>query len=103
MLRFISRFIGYWFLAGALVAAVMDGAKTIAANSLTLTPLADVAKLVAPTAFDTLHAASAPFWAPLANAVLGCPAWLVLGVVGSLLILIGTLRRRETIGWDAAV
>ena len=39
MIAFIARFIGLWMIAGALVALVIDGTKTIAASTLTVTPL----------------------------------------------------------------
>src|SRR5690606_5071230 len=39
MLRFIARFLGLWLLAGALVALVIDGARTIAASQMVMTPL----------------------------------------------------------------
>src|SRR5262245_48619688 len=35
MIAFIARFIGLWMIAGALVALVIDGTKTIAASTLT--------------------------------------------------------------------
>ena len=39
MIGFIARFVGLWLIAGALVALVIDGTKTIAASHLTVTPL----------------------------------------------------------------
>ena len=39
MIGFLARFIGLWMIAGALVALVIDGTKTIAASTLTVTPL----------------------------------------------------------------
>ena len=41
MLRFLSRFLGFWLVAAALVAGVVDGAKSIAASALVITPLAE--------------------------------------------------------------
>jgi hypothetical protein len=41
MFRFLSRFLGVWLVAAALVAATVDGAKSIAASSLVLTPFGE--------------------------------------------------------------
>ena len=38
-ISFLARFVGLWLIAGALVALVIDGTKTIAASTLTVTPL----------------------------------------------------------------
>ena len=39
MIGFFSRFVGLWLIAGALVALVVDATKSIAASTLTVTPL----------------------------------------------------------------
>src|SRR5918993_2587544 len=52
MLRFLLRTLGIWLLAGALVAVVMDGARSIAASAPVLTPLAEVWRELAPASLD---------------------------------------------------
>ncbi|MEJ8570840.1 hypothetical protein [Microbaculum marinum] len=99
MLRFLSRFVGLWLLAGALVALVVDGAKTIAAGSIVTTPLGALWFSVSP---ESLRAAQAgvegsvhPFlWDPVIVALLQAPTFVVLGLLGVLLMLAGR-RKRE--------
>ena len=47
MLRFLSRFLGFWLVAAAVVMGVVDGAKSIAASAVVTTSLAEVWALVA--------------------------------------------------------
>jgi hypothetical protein len=101
MLLFLPRFIGLWFVAGALVAITIDAAKSIAASALTLTPFGAALHALAPA---TLLAAQTfvqqslePHlggwvWNPLIQSILLLPTWVVLGVVGFLLSYVG--RRR---------
>ena len=98
MLRFLSRFIGLWLLAGALVALVVDGAKSIAAGSVVTTPLGALWYAVSP---ESLNAAQAgiqrnvlPFlWDPVIQTVLEAPGFVVFGILGILLMLAGRKKR----------
>jgi hypothetical protein len=105
MIRFLFRFVGLWLLAGAFVALIIDGTRSIAASRLILTPLAE--------AWYALHAASvqalqawmerslpAWVWDPVAINVLSTPLWVVLAIVGILFILIGR-RRGRPIGYSS--
>ena len=96
MLRFLSRFAGIWLVAAALVAGVVDGAKSIAASRVVLTPLRESWRglgtllggsgggegLTAPWPLDALLD-----WA------LSAPTLAVLGVSGVLLLAAGRRRR----------
>jgi hypothetical protein len=103
MIRFVFRFVGLWVLAAGFVALVRDGTKSIAGNALFMTPLAED--------WNNLHEASRraledgiardviPYvgswvWDPVMLTILGAPTFLVLGILGSLLILIGRKKRR---------
>jgi hypothetical protein len=98
MLRFLARFVGLWLLAGALVALVVDGAKSIAAGSVLTTPLGLLWYSVSP---DSLNAAQAgiqrhvlPYlWDPVIQSILLLPAFVVFGVLGALLMLAGRRKR----------
>jgi len=102
MIAFLSRFVGIWLIAGALVAVVVDGAKTIAATSLTVTPLGLTWFTLSPT---TLMAAQGFvqqtvesyighwLWDPLIQWLLLLPSWAVLGAVGGTLAYLGRKRR----------
>lgn len=102
MLSFIARFLGLWFIAGALVALVIDGTKTIAASSLTVTALGSTiastlgpARLMAAQTFVQREIESHIghwLWDPLIQWILMLPSWLVLGLIGTWLVWLGRKR-----------
>src|SRR5260221_6947956 len=56
VIGWFSRFVGLWFIAGALVALVIDATKTIAASALTVTPLGStIAALLGPGALASMQ------------------------------------------------
>jgi hypothetical protein len=102
MIGFLSRFLGLWLVAGALVALVIDATKTIAASRLTVTALGEawanigMASLMAAQEFvqQTLEPTVGRWlWDPLIQSILLLPAWAVLGAVGLLFTWLGRRRR----------
>ncbi len=98
MLRFLSRFVGLWLLAGALVAFVVDGAKTIAAGEIVMTPLGEMWSSVSPESLIAAEAAVVdgigPFlWEQIIQRVLNAPGFAVFGILGALLMLAGRRKR----------
>ena len=99
MLRFLSRFVGLWLLAGALVALVVDGSKTIAAGEFVTTPLAGMWASISP---DSLVAAEAYIvdsvspllWIGIIAPILNAPGFVVFGLLGIALMLLGRRKRR---------
>jgi hypothetical protein len=105
MIGFFARFVGLWLIAGALVALVVDGTKTIAASQLTVTPLGTTwfsispSSLMAAQAFvqQTVEAYIGHWlWDPLIQWILMLPSWLVLGLLGGWLVYAGRKRRLRT-------
>lgn len=98
MIRFILRFIGLWILALAFVALIRDGTKTIAGNAITFAKLRDDWYLVSSNSLDSLQRATERvadwLWNPVIQSVLDKPTWLVLGILGSLLVLVGRKKKR---------
>jgi len=102
MIAFLSRFAGLWLIAGALVALVVDGTKTIAGSALTITSFHQTWTVLSP---GTLTAAEAFIrdkvevhvghwlWDPAIQSVIALPTWLVLGVIGGWLAYMGRKRR----------
>lgn len=98
MIRFIFRILGFWLFAGAFVALVLDGARSITSGDLIVTPMGS-------TWFelhrDSLNLAQAviqrnvhPYvWDPVMISILAAPTWLVIGVISLLFIAIGKKRR----------
>jgi hypothetical protein len=98
MFRFLVRLLGLFAIAGALIALVVDGAKSIAASTITLTPFGqawfsfDPQSLGSAQAWVSSHVEAyvGPWvWQPLIQFFLTLPLWLVLGGLGALLIVVG--------------
>jgi hypothetical protein len=99
MLRFLSRFVGLWLLAGALVALVVDGAKTIAAGEIVTTPLGQLWYSISPSGIAIAQAAVQRhvhplLWDPVIQSILIAPTFVVLGILGALLMLLGRKKQR---------
>ena len=97
MIRFLLRFVGLMLLAGAFAAAVIDGARSLAAQQLTLTPMGLALDLAFPTKFPLLQ----PFvekrlhpllWDPVLLVLLSAPAFVVMAALGALVFYL--VRRR---------
>jgi hypothetical protein len=98
MIRFLMRFIGLWILAAAFVALIRDGTKTIAGNDIFFAKLRDDWYNVSPNSLESLQRTTERvadwLWNPVTQSILDKPTWLVLGIVGSLLVLLGRKKRR---------
>jgi hypothetical protein len=104
MIGFLSRFLGLWMVAGALVALVIDATKTIAASKLTVTALGEawagigMASLMAAQEFvqqSIEPAVGRWLWDPLIQSILLLPVWVVLGALGFLFTWLGRRRRMK--------
>ena len=107
MIRFVFRFIGLWILAAGFVALVRDGTKSIAGNALFMTALSEDWTNIHGTSLQALETMIAqrvdPYvggwvWDPLMAAILAAPTFMVLGILGAILILIGR-RKKALIGY----
>lgn len=105
MFRFLFRFFGWWLLAGAFVALVIDGTRSITAGRIVIMPVAE--------AWVGLHAASVDWlretaerdlpawlWDFVLMYVLLAPLWVVLAVLGFLLLFLGR-RPAKLIGYSS--
>ena len=103
MIRFLFRSIGLIILAAAFVALVYDGTSSIAAKEVVVTPLGQVWRNFNQNSLLLLQPAIerhvAPWaWQILIQPVLERPTWLVLGVLGAILILLGR-KKKPLIGY----
>jgi hypothetical protein len=103
LIRFVFRFIGLWILAAGFVALVRDGTKSIAGNAVFITRLADDWTNIHASSLESLKVLVERYAGPsgweLASAyLLAAPTWLVLGILGSILILIGR-KKKALIGY----
>jgi hypothetical protein len=105
MFRFLFRFIGLWLLAGAFVAFVIDGTRSISAAHIVITRSGDAWESLHPATFDAMRSwveLHLPMWVwnPVILFVLLTPLWIILGALGLLLVLIGR-KRRHPIGYSS--
>lgn len=99
MLRFLFRLMATVALSVAVIMAVLDVTRTIAASSLVLTPLATSWITVSPNTLsatqsfviDRIHPL---VWDPLIVAILARPGFAVFAVLALLLYAIGRRPRR---------
>lgn len=99
-MRLLLRFLGTWLIALALVLLVIDGTKSLGANALVLTSLADLWTQLHPASLASVQEFfDSRFFEDLLDAaltaLLGYPAFAVIGIPGIVLALLGRKPRRE--------
>lgn len=100
MIRFLFRVLATVSLAAAVIMAVLDATRTLAASHLVTTPLADSWKAVSPGTLARLEAFVVATIHPLAwdtalAAVLALPGFAVFAVLALVLYAIGHRRERR--------
>ena len=103
MIRFLFRLVGLLALAVAFIALVLDGTKSIAGNKIVVTPLGQTWTDLHSTSLQLLEAGVTRhlaewLWNPVLLNVLTSPTWLVLGVLGVVLLLLGR-KKKPLIGY----
>lgn len=99
-MRLLLRILGTWLIGLALIFLVMDGTKSLAANTLVFTSFGQAwTQLHPPSLEATTGFLESRFFADLLSvtlaALLTYPAFAVLGVPGIVLALAGRRPRRE--------
>ena len=102
MIRLLARLIALAALAGAFAAAVIDGARSIAASQVLFTPMGATAYWAFPSKFPLLQAFIQQkihplLWDPVLLHILMLPTWAILGGLGLLLFYLAR-RRPPPIG-----
>ena len=92
------RFIGFWLLAAAVVALVIDGTRTIAASTLVWSSLAKTWLQIHAGSLTTLQLvleknAHPLLWNPAVTTILKMPTVMILAVFSFLFLRIGRPRR----------
>ena len=87
MIRFLVRVLGVLLLAGAFAAAVVDGARSLADQQFTITPMGLALGTIFPAKFElwtTVVQTRLPHfvWDPVLFWILSAPAFLDLAVLG---------------------
>jgi hypothetical protein len=97
MIRFLFRVLGLVSLSVAVILAVLDGARSVAASRLILTPLGTSWYSISP---DTLNGAQAgiqrylhpSIWDPVMIWVLNQPGAIVLAILSAIFYMLGRQR-----------
>jgi hypothetical protein len=105
MFRFLFRFIGLWLLAGAFIALVIDGTRSITAGRIVIMPVAEAWIAVHPSSIEWAKTMierdlSPRLWDPLMLYILYAPLWALFGILGLLLVFLGR-RRARPIGYSS--
>ncbi len=102
MSRFLLRFIGLCLLATAFVFFVYDGTKSIANHQVVYTKVGDVWAIIDQTSLnsvqDWLKQKAQWAWDPYLQTGFDLPTWVVLGIVATILILLGR-KKKPLIGY----
>src|SRR5688500_6920599 len=106
MLRLLFRLLAMLALAVAVIMAVLDATRTVAAEQLVLTTLAESWMTVSPDTLETARGFVQDrmhplFWDPVVVQLLGLPGFLVFGALALLLYAIGR-RPQRRLGRSAA-
>jgi hypothetical protein len=104
MIRFLLRFFGLWILAAGFIFLIYDGAKSIADQTMFITRVNDVWFAIHQDSLRLLQpmleqSAAAWLWDPTLKTLVEQPAWLILGILGALLIVIGR-KKKPLIGYS---
>jgi len=98
-MRFIFRVLALFALAVAVVMAVVDATRTIAADRWTFTPIGTSWQATSPETLSTLRQfvekiAVPMLWDPVMTFVLSLPGWFVFAVLAFVFYAVGHRRRR---------
>jgi hypothetical protein len=97
VLRWLVRAIGFLLLVGAFAAAVIDGARSLADQKVTLTPLGIALGKEFPAKMAALPALASKIhpllWDPVLLWILYGPTFVDLAVLGLVFMLISRSRR----------
>jgi hypothetical protein len=102
MIRFLLRFIGLCLLATAFVFFVYDGTKSMANHDLVYTKVGDVWAIVDQNSLNLvqnwLKQKFVWAWDPYLQKGFDLPAWVVVGIVAAILIMLGR-KKKPLIGY----
>ena len=103
MIRSFLRLLGVIILAAGFILLMYDGAKSIADSRIYIYKLGQLWTDIHVTSLQSAQAkvqASLPavVWDPLITTLLDQPGWLIFGVIGTVLILLGR-KRKPLIGY----
>jgi hypothetical protein len=104
MIRFVIRLVALLALAAGFAVFVIDGTRSIAANSFVVTAFGETCATLFPKQFSALQPMAerlnTHLWDPVLRDCFALPTWLVLIVFGTILFWLAR-RRRPKIGYSS--
>ena len=102
IIRFVFSLIGLWICALSLLALVLDGVRSIAANAIVMKSLGETWFEISRESLNLVQAVIQRnvhplIWDPVIQWILMAPAWLVAGVIGLFFVYLGRKRRPKVI------
>lgn len=103
MVRFLFRFTGLWLVAGAFVALVIDGTRSVSASRFIFAPVRDIWTMVDAATLKMAQEKAGPggLAAQLLEGLLAMPFFVLLALLGFLFLLIGRRKRERVIGYSS--
>ncbi len=102
MIRFLFRFIGLWLLAGAFVALVIDGTRSVSASRFIAASVRDIWSLIDPATLASMHKQLAGAAGEKAfELFLVLPFFVLLALAGLFFLLIGRRKESRGIGYSS--
>jgi hypothetical protein len=103
MIRSLFRSLGMVFLAAGFIFVIYDGTKSIADKGLHITKLGQTWSDIHQNSLLALkplieQKVGGWLWNPVMQTILEQPTWMILGIVGMMLILMGR-RKKPLIGY----
>jgi hypothetical protein len=101
MLKFLSRVAGFGLLVAAFAQVVVDGARSIAGGSLSLTPLGALVETLAPGRWESWGARFGETAPGLWRLLSGAPAVLALALAAIAALLSARSKSLARPGYEA--
>ncbi|MEX0841454.1 MAG: hypothetical protein WD039_04110 [Xanthobacteraceae bacterium] len=102
MIRTLFRLLGLVFLAAGFVFFISDGTKSIADHTVYISKFSQTWMDIHQQSLQALQALveqnAAWLWNPVLQTIFEQPTWLVLGTLGTILILLGR-KKKPLIGY----
>ncbi len=98
-MRFVTRVVGTWLIALAVILLVIDGTKSLAADDLVLTSIAALWASVHEQSWTAMQNFVVTYLAPylldwLATSFFSFPAWALAAILGVIALVLGRKRRK---------
>ncbi|MCT7376170.1 hypothetical protein [Chelativorans salis] len=99
-MRFVLRLLSMFALAVAVIMAVVDATRSIAAGAWKPTPLGQSWQSTSPDTYalvqDAVERTVPMLWEPVVVSILALPGWLIFALLAFLFYAIGHRRQRRS-------